>query len=62
MNMELVNLMKLVELRCRLTLKTGKKLREKLVGGLILKMTTKQWISILWKVSGGYLKNYGKKT
>jgi hypothetical protein len=33
-----------------------------LVDGLILKMIIKQWISILWKVSGGFLNNYGKKT
>ena len=51
-----------VELKSRLILKTGKKLQEKLVGGLILKMTIKQWISILWKVFGGYLKSYGKRS
>ena len=61
MSMGLVNLMKLVELKCRLILKIGKKLQEKLVGGLILKMTTKLWTLILWKVFGGYLKSYGKK-
>ena len=61
MNTVSVNLMKLVGRRCRQILTIGKKLLEKLEDGLISKMIITLWTSILWKVFGGYLKNYGPR-
>jgi len=55
------NLMKLADHKFKQILKIGKKLLEKLVDGLTLKMIIKLWILTLWKVSGGYLKNFGQK-
>ena len=52
--------MKHAEVKFKQIPKTGSELQEKLVGGLILKMTTTLWILTSWKVFGGYLKTYGK--
>ena len=38
--------------------KTGKKLLVKLEDGSILKMIIKLWTLVLWRVSGGFSKNY----
>ena len=40
------------------TRKLGKKLLVKLEDGSILKMIIKLWMLVLWRVSGGFSKNY----
>ena len=58
MIMVLINLMRLVEVKYKRIQKTGKKLPVKLEDGLILKMIIKQWMLDLWRVFGGFSKNY----
>ena len=61
MSLASINLTKLADHKFKQILKIGKKLLEKLVDGSTLKMIIKLWILTLWKVSGGYLKNFGQK-
>ena len=55
---ELINLMKLVDLKSKQILKTGKRLQERLADGSILIMIIKQWTLGSWKVFGGYSKSF----
>jgi len=51
---------------CRTQVQTNtenwERVLEKLDAGLILIMTIRQWIQVLWRVFGGYLKSCGKMT